>query len=101
MPCWLFFDVFASRVRMHILMSLWEKPRTVKEICKATGVEQSNVSHQLRLLQRCSVVQAQRKGKSVLYRLEGSTKPVIRAAERHIKKHCNKKCDDWVKRNKK
>jgi len=79
-------------------MSLWKKPQTVKEICRVTGIEQSNVSHQLRLLQRCKAVQAKRKGKSTIYRLEGSIRPIIQAAERHTKKHCRKKCDDFKER---
>lgn len=99
--CALFFDIFASKSRLAIIKAIWNKQKPVQEICRQTGLEQSNVSHQLKMLQRCHIVKVKRVGKNKIYGLESSVKPIIRAAENHLKKHCKKRCDDWIERNKK
>ncbi|MCD6478595.1 MAG: winged helix-turn-helix transcriptional regulator [Candidatus Diapherotrites archaeon] len=100
-PCYLFFDIFASKTRMEIIKALWKEARSVQEICKETKLEQSNVSHQLKLMQRCHIVKVRREGKCRVYSLERSVRPVIRAAKRHLEKHCKRRCRDWRERNKK
>jgi len=100
LSCYLFFDVFASKTRMSIIKTLWNRERSVQEICKITGIEQSNISHQLRKLQRCHIVKAKGSGKKRLYSLENSVKPIINAAEKHLKRYCKRRCQDWQKRNK-
>lgn len=100
-PCYLFFDLFASENRIKIIMSLWNKPKTVKEICEETGIEQSNVSHQLKLMQRCRVVNNVRKeGRKRIYALEACAREMIETANCHIKRHCGGKCDYLMERKK-
>ncbi len=55
--------------RLLILGRLREGPASVGELADAVGMEQSAVSHQLRLLRNLGLVDGQRKGRSVLYSL--------------------------------
>jgi ArsR family transcriptional regulator, nickel/cobalt-responsive transcriptional repressor len=58
--------------RLKILMCLRAGPRTVSEIVAAVGMEQSAVSHQLRVLRDHSVVSMQRFGRNRRYALRDS-----------------------------
>jgi DNA-binding transcriptional ArsR family regulator len=55
--------------RLRILMCLRAGPRTVSEIVDAVGMEQSAVSHQLRVLRDHSVVTMRRLGRRRQYAL--------------------------------
>jgi DNA-binding transcriptional ArsR family regulator len=53
--------------RLQILAYLRHEPRTVGEIVSAVGMEQSAVSHQLRVLRDHDVVSVRRLGRSRQY----------------------------------
>jgi len=55
--------------RLQILVCLRAEPRTVSEIVAAVGMEQSAVSHQLRVLRDHSVVSVRRLGRTRRYAL--------------------------------
>lgn len=55
--------------RLQILVYLRAAPRTVSEIVDAVGMEQSAVSHQLRVLRQQSVVTVRRIGRTRQYTL--------------------------------
>ncbi len=55
--------------RLQILVCLRTAPRTVSEIVDAVGMEQSAVSHQLRVLRQQSVVTVRRIGRTRQYTL--------------------------------
>jgi len=55
--------------RLQILVCLRSAPRTVSEIVEAVGMEQSAVSHQLRVLRDHSVVSMRRLGRRRQYAL--------------------------------
>ena len=55
--------------RLQILAALHAGPRTVSEIIAAVGMEQSAVSHQLRVLRDHAVVSVERRGRERLYGL--------------------------------
>lgn len=55
--------------RVRILGQLRERPHTVSELTAAVGMEQSAVSHQLRVLREHHLVVAERKGRQRLYAL--------------------------------
>jgi DNA-binding transcriptional ArsR family regulator len=55
--------------RVRILSELRERPRTVSELMTAIGMEQSAVSHQLRVLRDHGLVVAERKGRQRVYAL--------------------------------
>lgn len=59
----------ATPSRLLILASLRSGPRTVSEIVEAVGMEQSAVSHQLRVLRDHAVVGMRRVGRTRQYAL--------------------------------
>ena len=62
-------QALASPGRLLILSTLHAGPRTVGELATAVGMEQSAVSHQLRLLRNLGLVEDERRGRHILYRL--------------------------------
>lgn len=55
--------------RLLILATLQEAPATVGTLSQAVGMEQSAVSHQLRLLRNLGLVDGQRHGRTIVYSL--------------------------------
>jgi ArsR family transcriptional regulator len=64
----------ADPTRLAIVAQLMEGPRHVGEINATLGVEQSLLSHHLRVLRDAHLVTAERDGKAVLYRLSRETR---------------------------
>jgi ArsR family transcriptional regulator, nickel/cobalt-responsive transcriptional repressor len=55
--------------RLLILARLRRSPASVGELAEAVGMEQSAVSHQLRLLRHLGLVEGERHGRSIVYSL--------------------------------
>ena len=83
----LFFKVMANKDRLMIINSIVERAKTVSQICKDTGFDQTWVSHSLRLLRDRGMVEARRDGKYVYYRLDRDVKPVINTVVRIAPKY--------------
>ncbi|MCF6525519.1 metalloregulator ArsR/SmtB family transcription factor [Streptomyces sp. JJ36] len=62
-------QALATPSRLLILSRLREGPLPVTELAEAVGMEQSAVSHQLRLLRALSLVAGDRQGRRTVYRL--------------------------------
>lgn len=62
-------QALATPSRLLILSRLGESPATVGELSEQVGMEQSAVSHQLRLLRDLGLVEGDRNGRSIVYRL--------------------------------
>lgn len=62
-------QAFAAPSRVRILVRLWQSPATVTILATDTGLEQSSVSHQLRILRDLRLVHTRREGRSVVYSL--------------------------------
>ncbi|WP_295696453.1 metalloregulator ArsR/SmtB family transcription factor [Lapillicoccus sp.] len=62
-------QALATPSRLLILGRLREGPATVNELALAVGMEQSAVSHQLRMLRHLGLVDGERHGRSVTYTL--------------------------------
>lgn len=62
-------QALAAPSRLLILSTLQDGPRTVGELVEAAGMEQSAVSHQLRLLRHLGLVTDRRHGRHVEYSL--------------------------------
>jgi DNA-binding transcriptional ArsR family regulator len=62
-------QALATPSRLLILSELRREPRSVNELAGAVGMEQSAVSHQLRLLRSLGLVTGTRSGRSVVYSL--------------------------------
>ncbi|MGI8753091.1 MAG: ArsR/SmtB family transcription factor [Acidimicrobiales bacterium] len=63
------FGALATPSRLQILTRLRQGPCTVSELATAVAMEQSAVSHQLRLLRNLGLVDGNRDGRSVVYAL--------------------------------
>ncbi|NBD33945.1 MAG: metalloregulator ArsR/SmtB family transcription factor [Cyanobacteria bacterium] len=59
----------ADETRFHVLQLLREQPRSVGEINTLIPIEQSLLSHHLKILRNEGLVTAKRVGKGVLYEL--------------------------------
>lgn len=62
-------QALATPSRLLILSELRQGPRPVTELAEAVGMEQSAVSHQLRLLRNLGLVTGTRAGRSIVYSL--------------------------------
>lgn len=65
-------QALATPSRVSILGRLRESPCSVGELAAAVGMEQSAVSHQLRILRHLGLVIGERRGRSVVYALHDS-----------------------------
>jgi len=59
--------VLADETRLSVLEALMNGPRHVGELSDSLGVEQSLLSHHLRVLREARLVESNRDGKGVLY----------------------------------
>lgn len=90
-------EVLGNQLRVEILTLLMEKPRTVQELCKILGREQSLISHSLSQLKDCSFVDFRKEGKSSIYYIKSeiftthTDKPLFELFEEHSKKYCKHK----------
>lgn len=64
------FKMFGDSTRMGIICALSQKELCVCDIAKVLRMEQSAISHQLRLLRTAGLVRARKSGKSVYYSLD-------------------------------
>jgi DNA-binding transcriptional ArsR family regulator len=62
-------QALATPSRLRILSRLREGPAAVSELAAAVGMEQSAVSHQLRMLRHLGLVTGRRAGRTVVYAL--------------------------------
>ena len=62
-------QALATPSRLLILTQLRQGPMPVTELADAVGMEQSAVSHQLRLLRNLGLVVGARTGRSIIYSL--------------------------------
>lgn len=64
-----FYKVFGDPTRLRILRALMTAERCVHELADALGMQQSAVSHQLRILKQAHLVRSRRVGKEAHYSL--------------------------------
>jgi ArsR family transcriptional regulator len=62
--------VLADETRLAVVQQLFDGPKHVHEINQELGVDQSLLSHHLKVLREAGLVIAERDGKAVLYRLD-------------------------------
>lgn len=68
-----FFSVFADSTRVRILSALAITEMCVTDISRVLGINQTTVSHQLRLLKNIGIVRCSRCGKVIFYSLKNET----------------------------
>lgn len=64
------FKVFGDSTRIRILYALFEQELCVSDIARILNLNQSAVSHQLRILKDAKLVKFKRSGKSIFYSLD-------------------------------
>src|SRR3954453_3670138 len=74
---------FGSASRLRLLWALGDGEPTVEELAGAVAMEQSAVSHQLRLLRQQRLVAVRRDGRHAHYRLFGHHLPDLLSALRN------------------
>jgi len=64
-----FFALLADQTRVRMLSALAIAPLCVTDLARVLGLNQTTVSHQLRLLRDVGVVETNRKGKIIQYKI--------------------------------
>ena len=64
-----YFRVLGDPTRLRILEALLARERTVSELVELLGAPQSRVSNHLACLRWCRVVESERRGRTVVYRI--------------------------------
>jgi ArsR family transcriptional regulator, arsenate/arsenite/antimonite-responsive transcriptional repressor len=70
-----FCKAMGNAMRLQVIHTLRDRPKTVTEIMQETGYSQSNISRHLSVLRGVEVVSAERRGTEMLYSL---TDPNVR-----------------------
>jgi len=87
-----FFGNLANPLKIGIVGLLKEKEMSVLELAKKLEEEQSKVSHALKSLKNCSIVEMKKQGKQRIYFLNKDTiLPILKIVDNHEIKYC-KKC---------
>lgn len=68
-PCAAILKALADETRLAVVRQLMSGPKYVAELNQPLELEQSLLSHHLKALREAGIVESQREGKSVLYRL--------------------------------
>ena len=84
---------FANKTKFDIIMALINRPLNVKEIIKRVNEEQSTVSHNLKKLTDCHILEVKKVGKERIYSLNKDTViPMLKIVGKHVEKHCPGSC---------
>ena len=79
------FKNFSDSTRIRILYLLIDKERSVSEIAELLNMNQSAISHQLRILKQSKLVKARREGKQIFYSLDDEhVRSIIALGREHI-----------------
>jgi len=84
-----FFSKLANPLRIEIITSLDEKPKSVNELSEELNVEQSKLSHALKELKECNIVNVHQDGKKRVYSLSKTIIPILKLIEGHSKGCCD------------
>lgn len=87
----LLFRVLSNEVRLRLVESLAEGEKNVSDLCSVLGQEQTRVSHELRCLLVCGLVEYRREGRQMIYSLNRDTVlPILKAADKHATQFCDR-----------
>ena len=79
------FKIFGDSTRVRILYLLLESEMCVCDIAQCLSMNQSAISHQLKILKRSKLVTSRREGKSVFYSLaDDHVRTIIGQGREHI-----------------
>ncbi len=84
-----FFQTLANPTNQSVIQELLKKPMNVTELVEKTKLEQSKISHSLKRLYECKVVDVKREGKQRIYSLNKETiMPILQIVDKHAKEMC-------------
>ena len=79
------FKVFGDTTRMKIMSLLLEKEMCVCDIADFVGMDQSAISHQLKVLKEARLVKFRREGKTIYYSLDDEhVRDIFVEARNHV-----------------
>jgi DNA-binding transcriptional ArsR family regulator len=98
-----YFRVLGDPTRLRLLEALLERERSVGELVRLLGVPQGRVSNHLACLKWCRLVEAERRGQRVIYRVTDPrvrellerAAPLVEANRRHLES-CERIGPAWV-----
>ncbi|MBM3163407.1 MAG: helix-turn-helix transcriptional regulator [Chlorobi bacterium] len=80
------FKVLGDNTRIRILDALYRSELCVCDITALLGMNQSAVSHQLRVLRDARIVKSRKQGKNVLYSLDDEhVSGLVRMGSEHVR----------------
>ena len=80
-----FYKVFGDPTRIKILCTLFQSELCVCDLAEGTGMTQSAISHQLRMLKQMKLVKNRREGKIVYYSLaDAHIQSILNQGMEHI-----------------
>lgn len=84
-----YFRILGDPTRLRILGALLERERTVSDLVGLTGAPQSRISNHLACLKWCRVVEAERRGRNVTYRVtDRRVRRVMGSVGELAEEHC-------------
>ena len=79
------FKVFGDSTRLRIMYAISDEELSVLSIAETLGMEQSTISHQLRVLRNNKLVRVRREGKQIYYALDDDhVKKIIEMGIDHL-----------------
>lgn len=79
------FKVFGDSTRIRIMFAISDNEMSVLKIAETLNMEQSTISHQLRVLRQNKLVRVRREGKQIYYSLnDDHVKKIIEMGLDHI-----------------
>lgn len=79
------FKIFGDSTRIKILYDLISGEKNVTELCEDLEMNQSAVSHQLKILRTAKLIKSRREGKAMIYSLaDDYVKTIIAMGKEHI-----------------
>ncbi len=85
----MFFQNFANKTKLDIIMVLKGEPLSVNQIADKLGQEQSKISHNLKKLIQCNILKVDQQGKRRFYSLNRDTVlPMLKLVDKHVRHHC-------------
>lgn len=72
-----------TRLRVLDAVSDGHESKSVTEVCEATGLEPNLVSHHLRCLHNCALVERTKDGRRRLYEARDTVDGILEAADEH------------------
>ena len=79
------FKVFGDSTRLRIMFTISDGEMSVLKIAEALNMEQSTISHQLRVLRQNKLVRVRREGKQIYYSLDDDhVKKIIEMGLDHV-----------------